>query len=76
MVMRLSKHAEKHVVLKGHYFPPLYWNRYLSNQQGHKCEASVVCQGVLAATAWSGVNILDHAVKGATVRTQQAIRAS
>lgn len=36
---------------------------------------SVMGQGVLAATAQSGINIPQHAVKGTTLQTQEAVRA-
>lgn len=35
---------------------------------------SVMGQSVLAATAQSGINIPEHAVKGVTLQTQQAVR--
>lgn len=62
--MRFSKHAEKHAVLKGHYFPPSLLEQTFKQTTTTLSVngASLMGQGVLVAPAQSGINIPEHAV--------------
>lgn len=65
MVRRLSNHAEKQAVSKGHYFFPLLTGTdiYANDKDISVNGVSVMGQGGLAAPAQSGINIPERAAR-------------